>query len=55
VGKYFYIAHVTEIVPWKQPLAEMQAKVMYIKLKVIEPFRRPYASRNYVHQVALCY
>jgi hypothetical protein len=34
---------------WKQPLAEMQGKVAYIRPKVVGP----YASGNYMHQAAL--
>jgi hypothetical protein len=35
-------------VQWKQPLAEMQGKTVYIRLKVVGP----YTSKSYVHQVS---
>jgi hypothetical protein len=34
---------------WKQHLAEMPGKSVYIRPKVIGPFPRPYASGSYVH------
>jgi hypothetical protein len=36
----------------KQPLAEVQGKAAYIRLKVFGPFSRPCASGSYVHQAA---
>jgi hypothetical protein len=40
------------LVSWKQPLAQMQGKAVYIRTKVVRPFPRPCASGSYVHQVA---
>jgi hypothetical protein len=40
-------------VSWKQPLAEMQGKAVYIRSKVVGPFPGPCASRSYVHRAAL--
>jgi hypothetical protein len=39
----------------KQPLAEMQGKVAYIRPKVVGPFPGSYASWSYVHRAALFY
>jgi hypothetical protein len=38
---------------WKQPLAEMQGKALYIRPKVVRPFPIPCASGSYVHRAAL--
>jgi hypothetical protein len=37
---------------WKQPLAEMQGKAMYIRPKVAGPLLRPCASESYVYRAA---
>jgi hypothetical protein len=42
-------------VSWKQPLAEMQGKAAYIRLKVVRPFSGSCASRSYIHRAALFY
>jgi hypothetical protein len=42
----------SQIKSWKQPLAEMQGNVVYIKPKVVRPFPKPSASRSYMHQAA---
>jgi hypothetical protein len=38
---------------WKQPLAEMQGKAAYIRLKVVGPLLGPCASGSYVHRAVL--
>jgi hypothetical protein len=38
---------------WKQPLAEMQGNVAYIRPKVVRPFLGLRASGSYVHRAAL--
>jgi hypothetical protein len=40
-------------VSWKQPLAEMQGKVVYIRPKVVGPFPGPCASGSNMHRAAL--
>jgi hypothetical protein len=40
---------------WKQPLAEMQGKTMYIRSKMVRPFPVPCESGSYVHQTAFFY
>jgi hypothetical protein len=38
--------------PGKQPVAEIQGKVMYVRAKVVRLYRGPHASRSYVHRAA---
>jgi hypothetical protein len=40
---------------WKQPLAEMQENVAYIRPKVVRPFPGTYARGSNVLQAALFY
>jgi hypothetical protein len=40
---------------WKQPLAEMQGKTVYIRPKVVGCFPGPYVNGSYVYRAAPLY